>query len=243
MAARLGVYRSVGEAVLTRIDADEALEKRLNGRLLTFQDVGKHLDPVYAGIQFFRIMVLEGLHQRAADHLWLHYMPHFASRLVDRAREVRPGDESHEFPTPLTYLLYEVVDTTAVWVRDAKALTNLGDVLVPDQREGDHVYISFEAAEAIGPVIQAILLSPRVSRRLKNELLCVALTTLRDLEQHAHLAPLARVMQAHLIEPYGFRAQNNYLDILKQCFDEQDHVLRGHLRRFREELDARGVAL
>jgi hypothetical protein len=243
VAARLGVYRSVGEAVLTRIDADEVLEKKLNGRLLTFQDVGKHHDPVYAGIWFFRIMALEGLHQRVADHLWLHYMPHFASRLVDRAREVRPEDENHEFPTPLGYLLYEVVDATAVWARDAEALTEPGDLLLPDQLEGNHIYISFEAAEAMGRVIEAILMSPRVPRRLKDELLGVALTTLRDLEQRAHLAPLARVMREHLIEPYGFRKQDNYLYILKQCFDEQDHVLRMHLDRFSEELDAaRGAA-
>ncbi|MCP1478327.1 hypothetical protein J2Y88_000638 [Pseudomonas chlororaphis] len=238
VAARLGVYRSVGEAVLARIDADEVLEKKLNGRLLTFQNVGKHHDPVYTGIWFFRIMVLEGLHQRVADHLWLHYMPHFASRLVDRAREVRPEDDNHEFPTPLGYLLYEVVDATVVWVRDAEALTKPGDVMLAGQREGNHIYISFEAAEAIGRVIQAILISPRVPRRLKNELLCVVLTTLRDLEQCAHLAPLARVMRTHLIEPYGFREQNNYLYILKQCFDEQDHVLRAHLGRFSKELDA-----
>lgn len=238
VAARLGVYRSVGEAVLARIDADDALEKKLNGRLLTFQDVGKHHDPVYAGIWFFRIMVLEGLHQRVADHLWLHYMPHFASRLVDRAREVRPEDENHEFPTPLGYLLYEIVGATAVWVRDAEALTKPGDVLRPNQLEGNHIHISFEAAESIGRVIQAILMSPRVPRRLKDELLGVALTTLRDLEQHAHLAPLARVMRAHLIEPYGFREQNNYLYILKQCFDVQDHVLRAYLGRFSEELNS-----
>ncbi|MBT2298217.1 hypothetical protein [Pseudomonas fluorescens] len=238
LAARLGVYRSVGEAVLARIDADEILEKKLNGRLLTFQDVGKHHDPVYAGIRFFRIMVLEGLHQRVADHLWLHYMPHFASRLVDRAREVRPEDESHEFPTPLGYLLYEVVDGTAVWVRDADALTKTGDVLCPDQLEGNHIHISFEAAEAIGRVIRAILMSPRVPLRLKGELFGVALTTLRDLEQRAHLAPLARVMRLHLIEPYGSREQDHYLHVLKQCFDEQDHVLRAHLGRFSEELDA-----
>lgn len=237
VAARLGVYRSVGEAVLARIDADEILEKKLNGRLLTFQDVGKHHDPVYAGIWFFKIMVLEGLHQRVADHLWLHYMPHFASRLVDRAREVQPDDENHEFSTPLAYLLYEVVDVTAEWLKDAEALTNPGDVLHRDQIEGNHVHISFEAAEAIGRVIHAILMSTRVPRRLKAELLSVSLTTLRDLERRAHLAPLAGVMRAHLIEPYGFREENNYLDILKQYFDEQDHVLRAQLGRFSEELD------
>lgn len=168
VAARLGVYRSVGEAVLARIDADEVLQKKLNGRLLTFQDVGKHHDPVYAGIWFFRIMVLEGLHQRVANHLWLHYMPHFASLLVDRAREVRPEDENHEFPTPLGYLLYEVVDATAVWVRDAHALTKSGNELLADQLEGNHIYISFQAAEAIGHVIHAILISPRVPPDLRT---------------------------------------------------------------------------
>lgn len=238
VAARLGVYRSVGEAVLARIDADEVLEKKLNGRLLTFQEVGKYHDPVYAGICFFRIMVLEGLHQRVADHLWLHYMPFFASRLVDRAREVRTEDESHEFPTPLAYLLYEVVDATAVWVRDADALTKPGEGALTDHSEGNHVHISFEAAEAIGRVIQPILMSPRVPFQLKQELLGVALTTLRDLEQHAHLAKLASVMREHLIKPYGFREQNNYLYALKQCFDEQDHVLRAQLGRLNEELNA-----
>lgn len=244
VAARLGVYRSVGEAVLARIDTDEVLEKKLNGRLLTFQEVGKHHDPVYTGIWFFRIMVLEGLHQRVADHLWLHYMPHFASRLVDRAREVRPEDENHEFPTPLAYLLYEVVDTTAEWVKDAEALTKPDEVLSPDQHEGNHIYISFQAAEAIGRVIHPILISPSVPHRLKCELLGMALSTLRCLEQHKHLAPLARVMREHLIEPYGFGEQIDYLYRLKQCFDDQDHVLRAELERFDKELDAaRGAAL
>lgn len=237
VAARLSVYKSVGEAVLARIDADEVLEKKLNGRLLTFLDVGKYHDPVYAGIRFFRIMVLAGLYQRVASHLWLHYMPHFASRLVDRAREVQPEDGNHGFPTPLAYLLYEVVDATAVWVRDAKDLTKPGVVLLPDQRDGTHIYISFQAAEVIGQVIQAILISLRVPSRLKVQLLGVALTTLRDLEQRTHLEPLTRVMRAHLIKPYGFRKEKEYLDILKQCFDKQDHVLLAKLGGFSEELD------
>lgn len=238
VAARLGVYRSVGEAVLARIEADGVLQRKLNGRLLTFQEIGKHHDPVYAGTWFFRVMVLEGLHQRVADHLWLHYMPHFASRLVDCAREIEPGDENHEFPTPLAYLLYEVVDTTAVWIRDAETLTGPGELVLQDQREGKHVHIAFEAAEAIGRVMQAILMSPRVPQRLKVELLSVVLSTLRSLETHRHLEQLAKVMRAHLIQPYGFRERNGYTAVLKQCFDEQDHVLRAELGQLSAELDA-----
>lgn len=237
-AARLGVYRSVGEAVLARIDADEALEKKLNGRLLTFQEIGKYHDPVYAGIMFFRIMVLEGLHQGVQDHLWLHYMPHFASRLVDRAREVSAEDENHEFPTPLSYLLYQVVDATSVWIRDAEALTEPGEVLHQYPHERSHIYISFEAAEAIGRVIQVILMSNRVTHQVKRELLGLALTTLRDLDRFAHLSPLAKVMRTHLIEPYEYSRDNDYLFTLKHCFEEQDHILRAHLGSFNEELNA-----
>lgn len=242
VAARLGVYQSVGEAVLARIDSDETLEKRLNGPLLTFQDIGKRHNPIYAGIWFFRIMVLEGLHQRVADHLWLHYMPHFARRLVDKAREVIPEDENHEFSTPLGYLLYEVVDTTAVWVRDAEALTERGVVALPNQLDGNHIYIAFEAAEAIGRVIQPILMSSHLPLRLKVELLGVALTTLQDLQKYEHLKLLAKVMRSHLIEPYGFREKNDYLYVLKQCFDKQDPVLRAHLALFSQELRTAGEA-
>lgn len=92
-------------------------------------------------------------------------------------------------------------DATTVWIRDAEALTSSSDELHPDQRKGHHVYISFEAGEAIGLVMQPILMSLRVPLRLKVELLCVVLTTLRDLEQHAHLAPLARLIGVHLIGP------------------------------------------
>lgn len=237
VAQRLAVYRSVGEAVLTRIDADEDLERQLNGPLLTFQEAGKHRNLVYAGIYFFRIMVLEGLHQRLADHLWLHYMPHFAGRLVDRARKLRPGDESQEFPTPLAYLLYEVVDATVVWIKDAAELTKPDAIALPDQLEGEHIHISFEAAEAIGRVLHPILMSACVTKRLKNELLCVALTTLRDLEQRNHLKQLARVMRTHLIKPYWALEGSNYLYILRQCYDEQDHFLRADLERFERELD------
>jgi len=133
---------------------------------------------------------------------------------------------------------YEVVSATAVWIRDAEALTKSGEVVHADQMGGDHVYISFEAAEAIGRVIQPVLMSSCLPRRFKEMLLGVALGILRDLEHRKHLASLAAVMRRHLIEPYGYRERNNYLHILKQCFDSQDHVLRAHLGCFKTDLDA-----
>ena len=81
-------------------------------------------------------------------------------------------------------------------------------------------------------------MSPRITQRLKDEVLGVVLATLQYLEQHGQLAVLATVMRKHLIEPYGFPERNNYLDVLKQCFDNQDYTLRAHLGRFNEALNA-----
>ncbi|MFG6464017.1 hypothetical protein ACG04Q_20765 [Roseateles sp. DXS20W] len=238
LAGKLGVYRSVGEAVLAHIDGDEALLKKLNGPQLQYRETTKHRCPVYAGIWFFRVMVLEGLHQRSNDHLWLHYMPHFATRLVERAREVDELDGDDEFPTPLSYLLYQLVATTAEWIDDAEHLTGEEkNVVTPDQTDGNHVYISFQAAEALGRVMQPILLSDRVTSRVQEQLLTSALHMLRRLEQQDHLSALAASVRTHLIYPYGPGHCEEYLPLLKACFQAQDHVLRADLPTFRLELD------
>lgn len=108
----------------------------------------------------------------------------------------------------------------------------------PNNVSFNHVHISFEAAEAIGRVIQPILISPKVTDRLKLELLGVVLTSLRDLERRADLQPLATVLRENLINPYGLGSKKSYLDTLKEYVDGQDHVLLAELRRFRGELSA-----
>lgn len=85
--------------------------------------------PVYVGIHFFDIMVQQGLHQRSDDHLWLHYFTHFTDHLLRRARPPVPEDETHEFATPLGYLLYALVDATSHWISEAARLTDQGDTI------------------------------------------------------------------------------------------------------------------
>lgn len=238
LAGKLGVYRSVGESVLAIIEGDDVLLKKLNGPQLQYRETTKYRCPVYAGIWFFRVMVLEGLHQRSDDHLWLHYMPHFAIRLVERAREVNELDGDEEFPTPLSYLLYQLAATTAEWIDDAAYLTRTEKNAVrSDQTDGSHVYISFQAAEALGRVVQPILLSERVTSRVQEQLLASALRVLRRLEQQDHLSALAASVRTHLIYPYGPGHREEYLPLLRACFHKQDHVLRAELSRFQQELD------
>lgn len=232
VAAKLAVYRSVGESVLSRIDADDALLAKLNGPMFTYQDAGKHRCPVFAGIGFFDIMILEGLHQRLPDHLWLHYFPHFSRKLVSRARDLRSDDQNHEFPTPLCYLLYELVAATRDWIDDGIRLTD-GDALVdPDARDGMHILISFEAAQAMGRILEPILCSPQLTQGLKVELLTVAVRMLEKLRHYPRLARLESALRESLITPYDTSINARHVSELRRSFGEVDHVLRAELRSF-----------
>jgi len=237
IAGKLGVYRSAGEAVISRIESDEGLANRLNGPLLSYQETGKFRCPVYVGITFFRIMVLEGLHQRLADHLWLHYFPHFAMRLVARARPLAVDDENYEFPTQLSYLLYELVDGVSAWIEDAARLTQRDDVVSAEDVEGRHVYISFEAAEALGRVLEPILRSDHVASGLKKELLSVVLGLLRRIKQHQQLSALFSAVIKSVIYPHDYKATRDYVRVLRDCYDAQDHVLRAQNPDFGQALE------
>ncbi len=243
VAARLGVFRSLGEAMLSRIDSDDVLGSKLNGPMLTYQEVGEYRCPIYCGIHFFRIMVFEGLYQRIADHFWLHYVTHFVGRMLARARPVRPEDENYEFATPMCYLLYEVVDVTTDWIEEAASVTAAGDIVTPDAIAGQHIHISFEATEALGGVMQTILSSDRITRRLKEELLQVVLHTYERIAREPQLDPLARVLVEKLIRPYGFAPRDGHIEMLADCYRKQDHILKGRVRGFEHALRGAGAML
>lgn len=237
-AGTLGVFRSLGEAVLSRVDTDDNLLKKLNGPLLMYQDRDKRRCPIYSGIHFFDVMVQEGLHQRSDDHLWLHYFRHFTEHLLKRARALEPDDENHEFATPLTYLLYALINTASHWIGEAAYLTKEGDVISDEDTHSEHhVYISFQAAEVLGGMLEAVLSSNNVSERLKRELLDVPIYTLKLLEMHKQLHPLAQALANNLAYPYGI-SQVEYLEILRRYFQKVDPPHRIHAHRLEVVLNS-----
>jgi hypothetical protein len=235
VARRLAVYRSVGEAMIGRIDADDTLSERLNGPMLTYGEAGKNRCPIYVGTKFFRMMVSEGLHQRMADHLWLHYLPHFAERLIARARESREADEDDEFAAPMAYLLHELVDIACSWIADATHLTTAGVQARSNDLQGDHVYVSFEATKALGLLLRHILPAERVPARVRDASLTTVLYTLRRVEEVSELAELSRALRTNVVTPSG-SAERGYLHYLESFYEGQDHMLRGDLPNFERVL-------
>jgi hypothetical protein len=231
VAAKLGVYRSLGEVTLSRLDSDDALASHLNGAMRTYQDVGKYRCPIFCSIHFFRIMALEGLYQRIPDHLWLHYITHFTDHILVRARPLLPEDEHQEFATPFCYLLYELVDACTDWIEEAIHVTSVEDVLDKEQVEGRHIYIAFQATKALGGVMQTILLSDKITDSLKDELLSVVLRSLGRIEKLPQLKPLVCAVVSSLVRPHGFKARGGYLIALDESYNRQDRFLLAEVQK------------
>lgn len=238
VAASLGVYRSLGESMLSMIDTDDDLPQSLNGPMRTYGDVEVYRCPIYCGVHFFRMMVLEGLHQQTSDHLWLHYVPHFVDHILARARSSTPDDENFEFATRFSYLLYQLVKVTTDWIEQAERVTEAGDVLTHESVDGRHAYIAFEACSALGPVMQDILQSAKVTDRLKDELFEAVLRTLGRIEAVPRLVPLANAIANSLVRPHGFKASEGYVQELGSRYSTMDYHLRKADCRLKRAIDA-----
>jgi len=238
VAASLGVYRSLGESMLSMIDSDDDLAQSLNGPMRTYGDVEVYRCPIYCGVHFFRMMVLEGLHQQTSDHLWLHYVPHFVDHILARARPLAPEDENFEFATRFSYLLYQLVKVTTDWIEQAERVTEAGDVLTHESVDGRHAYIAFEASRALGPVMQDILRSEKVTDRLKDELFEAILRTLGRIEAVPRLVPLANAVASSLVRPHGFNASEGYVQELGSRYSAMDYHLKKADSRLKRAIDA-----
>lgn len=226
VAARLGVYSAVGEAMLIRLESDDVLASHLNQPSLRYGENGKWRCPIFTGIYFFRIMVLEGLYQHKADHLWLSYVRHVVDRILPKMRPMQPEDANHEFATPYCYLLYSVVDVTTAWIEDSIHVTDTDPPIAADRTEGRHAYISFQAAETLGGVMLSILASEKVSDRLKAQMLMKILFMLRKLTRKPHLEPLVRAVVAFLMNPYTMGVDETHINEFERIYLAQDHSLR-----------------
>lgn len=233
IAARLGIYKGAGETVCQIIDSDSRLSEAYNGAIGYYQEVGSFKCPIFCGIQFFEIMVLEGLHQKLNDHLWLHYFPHFTDKIVDQLRTYQEDDDNHEFPSIFQYLLYKIVTVNTNWIVDAQSLP--GD----QQLDDENGYISFQAVSALGLTINTIISSNKIGDRFKEYILEIALRRLAELQRNARMSALALSFQTAIIhQDELLRSSTEYKYELLRLYQELDHVLRMETSSFEEALEA-----
>lgn len=239
VAAKLGVYRAIGESVCRRLDEDSHLAEAYNHSLGYYNEAGKYRCPVHAGIKLFEIMVHEGIHQGQQDHLWLFYFTHFTANILEQMREASPDDENHEWPTPFYYLLYEIVSIASNWIEDCTNV-KVSDIPVAIREEDgfDIFYISKQATTALGLIVQDIVQSSKVAGRFKDYLLEIVLRRYKHIENAPQATEVANALLTSLTVGADFPTKMEYRYALNEVFEQLDHVLRREVPKFKSAIDA-----
>lgn len=233
VAAHHQLYRAIGESVLRRIDEDHALAETYNQPLGYFEDAGKHQSPIYAGIKLFEIMIHEGIHQGHQDHLWLFYFTHFTDHILRRMRTTSPSDSEHEFPTPFYYLLYQIVSIASNWVEDAIEVdTSKIDPAVAKKAGFNIHFIPEKSANAVGSIIEEIIMSPRVDDRFKHYMLEIVLRRYERLSDESTTQAVSRGLIRSLLDGRGRIDKARYRRELIRIYSEIDQQLRERVAAF-----------
>lgn len=238
VAAKLGLYRAIGESVCRTLDEDPHLAEVYNRSLGYYNEVGKYRCPVNAGIKLFEIMVHEGIHQGQQDHLWLFYFTHFTTKILEQMREVTPDDENHEWPTPFYYLLYEIVSIASNWVEDCVEIkTQDIPEFIREQQGFDLFYISKQATIALGSIVQDIVQSSKIADGFKDYVLEIVLRRYKHIKHDPQTALVATDLVTSLTVGADFPTNMEYRYALKAVFDRLDHVLRGEVPKFASAIE------
>lgn len=238
VAAHHGLYRAIGESVLRRLEEDPKLVETYNRSLGYFDEVGKYHSPIYAGIKLFEIMIHEGIHQGQQDHLWLFYFTHFTDAILKQLREVAPDDGNHEFPTPFHYFLYQIVSITSNWVDDCLEVdVAMIDKDVSEKPDFDIYYISEQATNALGIIVQSIISSSKIDDRFKHYTLEISLNRYKRIKTTQRVVVVAQSFIKSLIYGLDLPTKLDYRHELRRVFKQLDHVLRFEIPEFAQALE------
>lgn len=239
VAAKLGVYRAIGESVCRTLDENSHLAEVYNHSLGYYNEVGKYRCPVHAGIKLFEIMVHEGIHQGQQDHLWLFYFTHFTTNILEQMREASPDDENHEWPTPFNYLLYEIVSISSNWIDDCLNI-KVSDipVAIREEKNFDIFYIPKQATVALGSIVQDIVLSSKVTDRFKGYLLEIVLRRYKHIEHDAQTVQVANDLVTSLTVGADFPTKMEYRYALKEIFEQLGYQRRDEMLKFKSAIYA-----
>lgn len=230
---RLALYQPIGETVCRRIDEDPKLIEAYNLPMGYYNESGKYRCPIHAGIKLFEIMIHEAIHQGIQDHLWLFYFTHFTDKILKQLRDQQPTDSHHEWPTPFHFLLYEIVTITSNWVDDfIEVEPDTVAEQVRKQEGFDSQYISKQAADALGRIIQSILVSPKIDDRFKGYMLEISLERYKRFQNRKDADSVAHMFINAMIFGDEYTTKKSYRWELHRAFQDLDHVLRRDVKSF-----------
>ncbi len=118
LAKDLEVYRPIGEGVINILNEQQKKERDVYneyqeeyiGERQTFDN------PIFIGIRFFDIMIMESIYQKVDWHMWLYYYSHFVDKICKNYRIDEYSQPETEFPNTYSYLLHEIISNLRHWI-------------------------------------------------------------------------------------------------------------------------------
>jgi hypothetical protein len=169
IAAKMGVWKPVGDAVTKAIKEDKSYQDRLHGAPPQ-DDADLFYDITYAGIHFFDVLVRQAASQAYMDHMYLPYLLYFIQDLDSLPNNASlPSGFSPEGKDLKERLILQSLSTLENWVELERMLPKGNPHKEPkNAREAeDAVAIPFWAARTLGAALRIIVLSSKFSDDFK----------------------------------------------------------------------------
>jgi hypothetical protein len=243
VARRLAPYQPIGERII-------ALLKPANGADYPAQlnmphdrdwdDHGRWNDPLFVGIRFFDVMVRAAVRDGVEWHMWLYYMTHIAESVENNYDESQ-GDQDREFPTRAGALLSDMVEVVSDWIALANRVPEGSPHRIPDNDrvDAENGNIPKSAAIALGQCLNKLLLSDRISSRVKSAFVRTAISAIEDLPRDPpESGRLRRVTIASVATGGGLSREAEYRERLADIVETVDRFMLAGLDDFTEALGA-----
>lgn len=243
IARRLAPYQPVGERIIALLNPANGTEypTQLNKAYdRNWDDHGRWNDPLFVGIRFFDIMVRAAARDGVEWHMWLYYMTHMAES-VEKIYDEDEGDQDREFPTRAGVLLDDIVETVRDWISIANRVSEGSPHRIPqdDRVDAENGNIPKSAAIALGQCLSGLLLSERITDRVKSAFVRSAIGAIEDLPRDAgESGRLRRVTIASVITGGGLRWEAEYRERLADFVAEVDRFRLAGLDDFTDALSA-----
>ena len=240
VSKKLAVYKPVGDKVCEYLDYDAKLIARYNEPLGTYYESHRFKCPVDSSVHFFEIMIIESMHNGIHWHMWLYYFPTFVRKILNKLNPSEDVDLNAEWPTPFHYILYHIVSVMLDWLDEYSYVTDKSQLRMENENLcHDNGSIPKSAVLGLGNIVFMVVSSPIVSLRFKTCILEMVCRHFRDNAHDDEHKSLNRVLMKSILRN-GFhnKLDCGYLDILCDCYQDIDHVIRFELEEFNALLEA-----
>lgn len=227
VARHFNIWKPIGDHALSilRRDAYPEYVDFLNGPAGWYPDQEGETDPIYTLLLFFDLMIKAALYQGIKWHMWLYYFPSFLQKILEIYDSSGSDvDQSAEFPTRASFLIYQIFDFLSDWVVEASYLPEDSVHLKFKSESAVHQNdnIPKSAALALGASMKNLMLSQNVPQAFKQHMHDVVLGRLERLDQQGVQGQLRRIMTAAIVTG-GFRgADDEYGEVLMEHISHTD---------------------